>query len=28
MGRQAARITVNGKSYARLVEARLTLADF
>ena len=28
MGRQAARVTVNGKSYARVVDARLTLADF
>ena len=28
MGRQAARVTVNGKSYARMVDARLTLADF
>ena len=28
MGRQATRITVNGKSHARVVEARLTLADF
>jgi aerobic carbon-monoxide dehydrogenase small subunit len=28
MGRQATRITVNGKSYARVVDARLTLADF
>jgi aerobic carbon-monoxide dehydrogenase small subunit len=28
MGKQATRITVNGKSYARVVEARLTLADF
>jgi len=28
MGRQGTRVTVNGKSYARVVEARLTLADF
>jgi len=28
MGRQATRMTVNGKSYARVVDARLTLADF
>ncbi len=28
MARQATRITVNGKSHARVVEARLTLADF
>jgi carbon-monoxide dehydrogenase small subunit len=28
MGKQGTRITVNGKSYARIVEARLTLADF
>ena len=28
MGRQAARMNVNGKSYARVVDARLTLADF
>ena len=28
MGKQATRITVNGKSHARIVEARLTLADF
>jgi aerobic-type carbon monoxide dehydrogenase small subunit (CoxS/CutS family) len=28
MGRQATRVTVNGKSYARVVDARLTLADF
>jgi carbon-monoxide dehydrogenase small subunit len=28
MGRQATRVTVNGKSYARMVDARLTLADF
>ncbi len=28
MGKQATRITVNGKSHARVVEARLTLADF
>jgi carbon-monoxide dehydrogenase small subunit len=27
-GKQAARVTVNGKSYARFVESRLTLADF
>jgi carbon-monoxide dehydrogenase small subunit len=26
--KQAARVTVNGKSYARFVEPRLTLADF
>ena len=28
MGKQATRITVNGKSHARVVELRLTLADF
>jgi aerobic carbon-monoxide dehydrogenase small subunit len=28
MGKRATRITVNGKSHARVVEARLTLADF
>jgi aerobic carbon-monoxide dehydrogenase small subunit len=28
MSKQAARMTVNGKSYARVVDARLTLADF
>ena len=28
MAKQATRIVVNGKSYARVVEARLTLADF
>jgi len=28
MGRQATRVTVNGKAYARVVDARLTLADF
>ena len=28
MGRQATRVTVNGKSHARVVDARLTLADF
>jgi aerobic-type carbon monoxide dehydrogenase small subunit (CoxS/CutS family) len=28
MNKQATRVTVNGKSYARVVEARLTLADF
>ena len=28
MGKQATRVTVNGKSYARVVDARLTLADF
>jgi aerobic carbon-monoxide dehydrogenase small subunit len=28
MSRQATRITVNGKSHARVVDARLTLADF
>ena len=28
MGRQAARMNVNGKSYARVIDARLTLADF
>jgi len=28
MGRQAARVSVNGKSYARVVDARLSLADF
>jgi len=28
MRKQAARITVNGKSYARVVEPRMTLADF
>jgi carbon-monoxide dehydrogenase small subunit len=28
MGTQATRLTVNGKSYARVVDARLTLADF
>jgi carbon-monoxide dehydrogenase small subunit len=28
MAKQATRITVNGKSHARVVEARLTLADF
>ena len=28
MGRQGTRVTVNGKSYARVVESRLTLADF
>jgi aerobic carbon-monoxide dehydrogenase small subunit len=28
MSKKGARVTVNGKSYARLVEARLTLADF
>jgi len=28
MGKQATRVTVNGKTYARVVDARLTLADF
>jgi aerobic carbon-monoxide dehydrogenase small subunit len=28
MSKKGTRVTVNGKSYARLVEARLTLADF
>ncbi len=28
MSKQATRITVNGKSHARMVESRLTLADF
>ena len=28
MSKQAARVTVNGKAYARLVDARMTLADF
>src|SRR5271154_4138371 len=28
MSKQATRVTVNGKSHARIVEARLTLADF
>jgi aerobic carbon-monoxide dehydrogenase small subunit len=28
MGKQATRVIVNGKSYARVVDARLTLADF
>ena len=28
MSKQATRITVNGKSHARVVDARLTLADF
>jgi carbon-monoxide dehydrogenase small subunit len=28
MGKRATRITVNGKSHARVVDARLTLADF
>ncbi|MGC1779590.1 MAG: (2Fe-2S)-binding protein [Xanthobacteraceae bacterium] len=28
MAKQATRITVNGKSHARIVESRLTLADF
>jgi len=28
MVKQAARVSVNGKSYARVVDARLTLADF
>jgi len=28
MSKRATRVTVNGKSYARLVDARLTLADF
>jgi aerobic carbon-monoxide dehydrogenase small subunit len=28
MAKQATRITVNGKSHARVVESRLTLADF
>jgi carbon-monoxide dehydrogenase small subunit len=28
MSKQGTRVTVNGKSYARVVEARLTLADF
>jgi carbon-monoxide dehydrogenase small subunit len=28
MGKQTTRVTVNGKSYARVVDARLTLADF
>jgi carbon-monoxide dehydrogenase small subunit len=28
MGKQATRVNVNGKSYARFVEPRLTLADF
>jgi xanthine dehydrogenase iron-sulfur cluster and FAD-binding subunit A len=27
MSKQAMRVTVNGKSYARVIEARLTLAD-
>jgi carbon-monoxide dehydrogenase small subunit len=28
MSKQTTRVTVNGKSYARVVDARLTLADF
>jgi carbon-monoxide dehydrogenase small subunit len=28
MGKQTTRVTVNGKSYVRVVDARLTLADF
>jgi carbon-monoxide dehydrogenase small subunit len=28
MSKRATRVTVNGKSYARLIDARLTLADF
>lgn len=28
MGKKATRVVVNGKSYARVVDARLTLADF
>ena len=28
MGKQATRLTVNGKAHARIVEQRLTLADF
>jgi carbon-monoxide dehydrogenase small subunit len=28
MSKQPTRVTVNGKSYARIVDARLTLADF
>jgi aerobic carbon-monoxide dehydrogenase small subunit len=28
MGKQATRVNVNGKSHARVVDARLTLADF
>jgi aerobic carbon-monoxide dehydrogenase small subunit len=28
MGKQATRVSVNGKSYARVVDARLTLVDF
>jgi aerobic carbon-monoxide dehydrogenase small subunit len=28
MGKQATRVSVNGKSHARVVDARLTLADF
>ena len=28
MGKQATRVAVNGKTYARVVDARLTLADF
>ncbi len=28
MSKQATRVTVNGKAYARIVESRLTLADF
>jgi aerobic carbon-monoxide dehydrogenase small subunit len=28
LSKQATRVTVNGKSYARVVDARLTLADF
>ena len=28
MSKQATRVTVNGKAHARIVEARLTLADF
>jgi carbon-monoxide dehydrogenase small subunit len=28
MGKQTTRVNVNGKSYARMVDARLTLADF
>jgi len=28
MSKQATRVSVNGKSYARVVDARLTLADF
>jgi carbon-monoxide dehydrogenase small subunit len=28
MGKQATRLTVNGKAHARIVESRLTLADF